>query len=138
MMPRTENVYTERLTVKITRHMLADLNNVAAKGGDSMSAVVRQAIRNYLDGTDLTLGTRRTFDRRFQKRMADMEKNLDQKLEQGLEQIAQRVSQSLDQDREKTEYRVRRTVDEALSSFVRRFGQMLDERDAQKKGRRRR
>jgi hypothetical protein len=138
MMPRTENIYAERLTVKITRHMLADLNNVAAKGGDSVSAVVRQAIRNYLDGTDLTLGTRRTFDRRFQKRMADMEKNLDQKLEQGLAQIAQGVSQSLEQDREKTEYRVRRTVDEALSSFLHRYSQMLDEREAQKKGRGRR
>jgi hypothetical protein len=138
MMPRTENVYTERLTVKITRHMLADLNNVAAKGGDSVSGIVRQAIRNYLDGTDLTLGTRRTFDRRFQKRMADMEKNLDQKLEQGLEQIAQRVSESLEQDRKQTEYRVRRTVDEALSSFYRRLGQMLDEREVQKKGRGRR
>jgi predicted transcriptional regulator len=137
-MPRSENVYTERLTVKITRHMLADLSNVATKGGDSVSAVVRQAIRNYLDGTDLTLGTRRTFDRRFQKRMAEMEKNLDQKLERGLEQIAQRVSQSLEQDREQTEYRVRRTVDQALSSFTLRFRQMLDERDEQKKGRGRR
>jgi hypothetical protein len=137
-MPRTENVYSERLTVKITRHMLADLNNVAAKGGDPVSAVVRQAVRNYLDGTDLTLGTRRTFDRRFQRRMAEMEKDLDQKLEQGLEQIAQRVSQSLEQDREKMEYRVRRTVDQALSSFMLRLRQMLDERDAQKKGGRRR
>jgi Arc/MetJ-type ribon-helix-helix transcriptional regulator len=136
-MPRTENIYTERLTVKITRHMLADLTNVATKGGDSVSAVVRQAIRNYLDGTDLTLGTRRTFDRRFQKRMADMEKNLDQKLEQGLELIAQRVGQSLTEDRDKMEYRVRRTVDEALSSFIHRFSQTLDERDVQKKGRRR-
>ena len=136
-MPRTEDVYTERLTVKITRHMLADLTNVATKSGDSVSAVVRQAIRNYLDGTDLTLGTRRTFDRRFQKGMADMEKNLDQKLEQGLKQIAQRVSESLEQDRKQTEYRVRRTVDEVLSSFLHRYSQMLDEREAQKKGRRR-
>ena len=137
-MPRTKNVYTERLTVKITRHMLADLNNVAVKGGDSVSAVVRQAIRNFLDGTDLTLGTRRTFDKRFQQSMAEMEKNLDRKLEQGLDKIAQGVSQSLAQDREKTEYRVRRTVDEALSSFLNRFGQMLEERDAPKKGRERR
>jgi Arc/MetJ-type ribon-helix-helix transcriptional regulator len=136
-MPRTETVYTERLTVKVTRHMLADLNNVAAKGGDSVSAVVRQALRNFLDDTDLTLGTRRTFDKRFQKEMAEMEKNLDRKLEQGLELIAQRVSQSLEQDREKMEYRVRRTVDEALSNFTHRFRQMLDEREAQKKGRRR-
>jgi len=135
-MPRTKSVYTERLTVKITRHMLADLNNVATKGGDSVSAAVRQAIRNYLDGTDLTLGTRRTFDRRFQRCMADMEKNLDQKLEQGLEQIANRVSHSLEKDREKMEYRVRRTAEEALSSFLRRFNQTLDEREAQKKGRR--
>jgi hypothetical protein len=137
-MPRTENVYTERLTVKITSHMLADLINVATKSGEPVSAVVRQAIRNYLDGTDLTLGTRRTFDRRFQKRMADMEKNLDQKLDQGLAQIAQGVSQSLEQDRKQTEYRVRRTVDGALSSFLQRYSQMLDEREAQKKGRGRR
>ena len=137
-MPRTKNVYTERLTVKITRHMLADLNNVAAKGGDSVSAVVRQAIRNFLDGTDLTLGTRRTFDRRFQQRMANMEKNLDQKLEQGLAQIAQRVSESLEQDRKQTEYRVRRTVDQALTSFMLRISHTLDEREEEKKGRRRR
>ena len=76
-MPRSKNVYTERLTVKITRQMQADLHNVAAKSGEPLSAIVRQAVRNYLDGTDLTLGTRRTFDRRFQKRMADMEKNLE-------------------------------------------------------------
>jgi Arc/MetJ-type ribon-helix-helix transcriptional regulator len=137
MMPRTETVYTERLTVKVTRHMLADLNNVAAKGGDSVSAVVRQALRNFLDDTDLTLGTRRTFDKRFQKEMAEMEKNLDRKLEQGLELIAQRVSQSLTQDRDRMDYRVRRTVDEALSGFLRQVGQMLDEREAQRKGRRR-
>ena len=79
-MPRTEDVYTERLTVKITRHMLADLNNVATKSGDSVSAVVRQAIRNYLDATDLTLGTRRTFDRRFQKRMEALERKVEQYL----------------------------------------------------------
>jgi hypothetical protein len=72
-MPRTENVFTERVTVKVTRHMLADLNNVAVKSGQPVSAIVRQAIRNYLDGTDLTLGTRRTFDRRFQKRLEALE-----------------------------------------------------------------
>ncbi|MBN1137934.1 MAG: ribbon-helix-helix protein, CopG family [Anaerolineae bacterium] len=138
MMPRTKNVYTERLTVKITRHMLADLNNVAAKGGDSVSAVVRQSIRNFLDGTDLTLGTRRTFDRRFQQRMVNMEKHLDQKLEQGLAQIAEQVSESLEKDRKQTVYLVRRTVDEALSSFLHGYSQMLDQREAQKKGRGRR
>ena len=137
-MPRTKNVYTERLTVKITRHMLADLNNVAAKGGDSVSAVVRQAIRNFLDGTDLTLGTRRTFDKRFQQRMASMEKNVDQKLEQGLALIAQQVSESLEKDRKQTVYLVRRTVDEALSGFLHGYSQMLDQREAQKKGRGRR
>jgi BMFP domain-containing protein YqiC len=137
-MPRTENVYTERLTVKITRHMLADLNNVATKAGDSVSAVVRQAIRNYLDGTDLTLGTRRTFDRRFQRQMADMEKRLDQKLEQGLQQIADHVGNSLERDRQRIEYRVRRTVDDALSSLALRFTQILDDHEAQKKRGRRR
>jgi len=60
--------------------MLADLRNVAEKSRQPLSAIVRQAIRNYLDSTDLTLGTRRTFDRRFQKRMDDLERRLEQYL----------------------------------------------------------
>ena len=60
--------------------MLADLRNVAEKSGQPLSAVVRQAIRNYLDATDLTLGTRRTFDRRFQKRMEALERKVEQYL----------------------------------------------------------
>jgi hypothetical protein len=71
-------VYDERITIKVTGKMLADLENVTRKNGQTLSAVVRQAIRNYLDGTDLTLGTRRTFDRRFQKRMDEFEQNLAQ------------------------------------------------------------
>jgi len=124
-MPRTENVYTERLTVKITRHMLADLNNVAAKGGDSVSAVVRQAIRNYLDGTDLTLGTRRTFDRRFQKMMADMEQNLKRSHEQGLKQMEQTLKQSLDKELSTVEYRARRAVEAALTGLDTQVSQMV-------------
>jgi hypothetical protein len=58
--------------------MLADLTNVATKSGEPISAIVRQAIRNYLDGTDLTLGTRRTCYRRFEKRIAEMEASLKQ------------------------------------------------------------
>ena len=59
-------------------------------------------------------------------------------LEQGLAQIAQQVSESLERDRKQTVYLVRRTVDEALSSFLHGYSQMLDQREAQKKGRGRR
>ena len=79
-MPRDEGVYTEQLHLCVTRPMMADLRNVAEKSGQPLSAVVRQAIRNYLDATDLTLGTRRTFDRRFQKRMEALERKLEQYL----------------------------------------------------------
>jgi hypothetical protein len=99
-----------------------------------MSAVVRQAIRNYLDGTDLTLGTRRAFDRRFQKRMTDMEEKLDRKLEAGLQQIGQSVSQTLKENRDRLEVQVRRTVEGSLASFRVRIAQMLDEREEKKKG----
>jgi hypothetical protein len=79
-LPRDEGVYTEQLHLYVTRPMMADLRNVAEKSGQPLSAVVRQAIRNYLDATDLTLGTRRTFDRRFQKRMEALEHKLEQYL----------------------------------------------------------
>lgn len=79
-MPRDEGVYTEQLHLCVTRPMMADLRNVAEKSGQPLSAVVRQAIRNYLDATDLTLGTRRTFDRRFQKRMEALERKIEQYL----------------------------------------------------------
>ena len=137
-MPRTENVYTERLTVKVTRHMLADLNNVAAKSGDSVSAVVRQAIRNYLDGTDLTLGTRRTFDRRVQKMMADMEQNLKRSQEQGLKQMEQTLKQSLDKELSTVEYRARKAVEAALTGLGTQVSQMVKEQLEDLKGKRRR
>jgi len=57
----------------MTEAMLADLQTVATKQGATVPAIARQAIRNYLDDTDLTLGTRRTFDRRFQRRMDELE-----------------------------------------------------------------
>jgi len=79
-LPRDEGVYTEQLHLFVTKPMLADLRNVADKSGQPLSAVVRQAIRNYLDATDLTLGTRRTFDRRFQKRMEALERKVEQYL----------------------------------------------------------
>ena len=79
-MAKDERVYTERMEFRITKHMLADLQNVSRKNGQPVSAVVRQAVRNYLDGTDLTLGTRRTFDRRFQKRMEALERRMEQHL----------------------------------------------------------
>jgi hypothetical protein len=77
---RSEAVYTERLELRVTRHMLADLQNVSEKSKQPISAIVRQAIRNYLDDTDLTLGTRRTFDRRFQRRMEALERMMERYL----------------------------------------------------------
>jgi hypothetical protein len=87
-MSRAKSVYDERITIKVTGKMLADLENVTRKNGQTLSAVVRQAIRNYLDGTDLTLGTRRTFDRRFQKRMDEFEQKLVQRMERFLQRRA--------------------------------------------------
>ena len=84
-MPRTNRNFTAKITVQVTPQMLADLNNVAAKSGQSRAAIVRQAIRNALDDTDLTLGTKRRFDRRFQKRFDEMERHLEQTLTRFLE-----------------------------------------------------
>ncbi len=80
-MPRTNRNLTEKITIQITRPMLADLQNVATKSGKPLAEIVRQAIRNALDDTDLTLGTRRTFDRRFQKRLDNMESKLEEMME---------------------------------------------------------
>ena len=79
-MPRDKAVFTERIQVTMTPHMLADLQNVSGKNGQPVAAIIRQAIRNYLDDTDLTLGTRRAFDRRFQKRMEALEKVMERYL----------------------------------------------------------
>lgn len=136
-MSRTKSVYTERLTVKITRHMLADLDNVAGKSGEPVSAIVRQAIRNYLDGTDLTLGTRRTFDRRFQTRMAEMEKNVKRYLDEGLERIRAELSKSVEQDWRRVEHLMQRDLDQAVSRMTLQVKQALAERDEQKRGWRR-
>ena len=84
-MPRDSKCLTEKITIQITTPMLADLQNVATKSGKPIAEIVRQAIRNALDETDLTLGTRRTFDRRFQQRLDDMEKNLEHMMEQFLQ-----------------------------------------------------
>jgi len=137
-MPRTKTVYTERLTVKITAHMLADLNNVSAKSGESISAIVRQAIRNYLDGTDLTLGTRRTFDRRVQKMMADMEKNLRLSQEQGLQQMEQTLKASLDKLLGSVEYRMCKAAETTLTGIGVRVGLLVQEHLEGLKGKRRR
>lgn len=75
-MPRTNRNLTEKITIQITRPMLADLQNVAAKSSKPLAEIIRQAIRNALDDTDLTLGTKRRFDRRLQKRIDEMEQNL--------------------------------------------------------------
>jgi len=84
-MPRDNKCLTEKITIQITTPMLADLQNVATKSGKPISEIVRQAIRNALDETDLTLGTRRTFDRRFQQRLDDLEKRLEEMMEQFLQ-----------------------------------------------------
>ena len=72
-MPRTNRNLTEKITIQITRPMLADLQNIATKSSKPLAEIVRQAIRNALDDTDLTLGNKRRFDRRFQKRFQEME-----------------------------------------------------------------
>lgn len=136
-MPRTENTYTERLTVKITRHMLADLTNVATKSGEPMSAIVRQAIRNYLDGTDLTLGTRRTFDRRFEKRIAEMEASLKQGLAQSVEQAGQSLRQGMVQDTSRMQYLLRHDLEETLNHLPGQVAQALREAEQAKRGWRR-
>ena len=79
-MPRDKAVFTERIHVTMTPHMLADLQNISGKNGQPVAAIIRQAIRNYLDDTDLTLGTRRTFDRRFQRRMEALERMMERYL----------------------------------------------------------
>jgi hypothetical protein len=84
-MPRDNKCLTEKITIQITMPMLADLQNVATKSGKPIAEIVRQAIRNALDETDLTLGTRRTFDRRFQQRLDDMEKRLEEMMEEFLQ-----------------------------------------------------
>ncbi|HNS51662.1 MAG TPA: ribbon-helix-helix protein, CopG family [Anaerolineae bacterium] len=136
-MPRTENTYAERLTVKITRHMLADLTNVATKSGEPISAIVRQAIRNYLDGTDLTLGTRRTFDRRFEKRIAEMEASLKQGLAQSVEQAGQSLRQGMAQDTSRLQTLVRREVEQILAPLPAQVVQAWHEAEKTKRGWRR-
>jgi len=84
-MPRDSKCLTEKITIQVTMPMLADLQNVATKSGKPIAEIVRQAIRNALDETDLTLGTRRTFDRRFQQRLDDMEKRLEEMMERFLQ-----------------------------------------------------
>ena len=105
-MPRTNRNLTEKITIQITRPMLADLQNVATKSGKPLAEIIRQAIRNALDDTDLTLGTKRRFDRRLQKRIDEMEQNLKQSLELGLGQAEEQLAQGLQEELDKLEYRV--------------------------------
>ena len=86
-MPRASRNFKEKITVQVTPHMLADLDNVAAKSGRSRAEIVRQAIRNALDDTDLTLGTKRRFDKRFQTRFDEMEEHLEATLTRFLESM---------------------------------------------------
>jgi metal-responsive CopG/Arc/MetJ family transcriptional regulator len=86
-MPRSSRNYKAKITIQLTPHMLADLDNIAAKSGQPRAEIVRQAIRNALDDTDLTLGTKRRFDNRFQARFDEMEKHMEQTLTRFLESM---------------------------------------------------
>ena len=131
-MPRTNRNFKEKITVQVTPHMLADLDNVAAKSGRSRAEIVRQAIRNALDDTDLTLGTKRRFDRRLQTRIDEMEQKLAQSLEQGLEQTEQKLARSLREELAKLEYRVNQDFDRSLSKFTKQVTQFIGQLTEQK------
>jgi hypothetical protein len=62
----TKRKYTVRVPLRMTEAIHADLQLVSTKAKLPVAAIIRQAIRNYLDDTDLTLGTRRTFDHLLQ------------------------------------------------------------------------
>ena len=131
-MPRTNRNMTEKITIQITRPMLADLQNVATKSGKPLAEIVRQAIRNALDDTDLTLGTKRRFDRRLQTRIDEMEQNLKQSLEQGLEQAEQQMAKRLQEELTKLEYRVNQDFDRSLSKFTKQVTQFIGKLTEQK------
>lgn len=131
-MPRTNRNMTEKITIQITRPMLADLQNVATKSGKPLAEIVRQAIRNALDDTDLTLGTKRRFDRRLQTRIDEMEQKLAQSLEQGLEQTEQKLARSLHEELAKLEYRVNQDFDRSLSKFTKQVTQFIGQLTEQK------
>jgi predicted HicB family RNase H-like nuclease len=126
-MPRTNRNLTEKITIQITRPMLADLQNVATKSGKPLAEIVRQAIRNALDDTDLTLGTKRRFDRRLQKRVDEMEQNLERSLEQGLEQAEEKLAESLQEELDKLEYRVNQDFDRNVSKFTKQVTEFMAE-----------
>jgi len=117
--------------------MLADLTNVATKSREPVSAIVRQAIRNYLDGTDLTLGTRRTFDRRFERRIAEMEASLKEGLVQSVEQAGQSLRQGMAQDSSRLPTLLRREVEKTLALLPAQVVQALREAEQAKRGWRR-
>ena len=126
-MPRTNRNLREKITIQITRPMLADLQNVATKSGKPLAEIVRQAIRNALDDTDLTLGTKRRFDRRLQTRVDEMEQNLKQSLEQGLEQAEEKLAASLQEELDKLEYRVNQDFDRNVSKFTKQVTEFMAE-----------
>lgn len=86
---------------------------------------MRQAIRNALDDTDLTLGTKRRFDRRLQKRVDEMEQNLKQCLEQGLEQVEEKLAKNLEGELGKLEYRVNQDFDRNVSRFTKQITEFI-------------
>jgi DNA anti-recombination protein RmuC len=124
-MSRTNRNMTEKITIQTTKPMLADLHNVAAKSGKPLAEIVRQAIRNALDDTDLTMGTKRRFDRRLQTRIDEMEQNLVQSLEQGLEQAEQKLARSLHEELAKLEYRVNQDFDRNVSRYTKQMTELI-------------
>jgi predicted DNA-binding protein len=135
-MKRTNRNLSQKITIQITRPMLADLQNLATKSGEPIAEIVRQAIRNALDETDLTLGTRRAFDRRFQKRMEEMEQNLLTLINKKLEPVEQNLRQSLSQSIARLPVLVGREVDEALGRFYSKIMGVLTSSEEQRKKRR--
>ena len=90
-MPRTTRQYEEKLTLQISRDMRVDLETIARKSNLSLAEVARRALRNAIDGTDLTLGTRKAFDRRFRDRLDGLEQKLGSIFQDRLDEVEQIV-----------------------------------------------
>ena len=90
-MPKTTRQYEATLNVQISRDMRLDLETIARKSNLSLAEVARRALRNAIDGTDLTLGTRKVFDRRFRDRLDGLEQKLGSIFQDRLDEVEQIV-----------------------------------------------
>jgi hypothetical protein len=90
-MPKTTRQYEATLNVQISRDMRVDLETIARKSNLSLAEVARRALRNAIDGTDLTLGTRKAFDRRFRDRLDGLEQKLGSIFQDRLDEVEQIV-----------------------------------------------